>query len=117
MKKSDKLRIETEKAHLVRSLLGIIEEEVQRLDDNFQVARNLACSTWTNSNGGKVPSQIHPEEMVRLRKNYEMLRANISRRKYFIIKAFKPEGWKKEYAGCVDYWDKELKKQNPRLDD
>ena len=72
---------------------------------------------------GHVPFRMHPESMELLRKNLNMLIEHNSRQKYFLIVAFLPtlkrlkRKLDSEQRAVYEYWEEELKKSDPELED
>jgi hypothetical protein len=59
------------------------------LDEDFGIARNLACSEWTETLMGLAPTKILPDRTELLRENFERLQDQISLQKYYLTCAFK----------------------------
>jgi hypothetical protein len=121
MKKVVKQQLENEQVTLFRNLWDALVEEDLELEEQFQTAKDLACSKWDFSDTGpRKPVEVVPDSCTLLEKNFDARREEISRRKYFLIKAFLPflgVGYllNKEQRVCYDYWEKELTKQDPNL--
>lgn len=105
-------KILQEKRELFAQCWMMIMKEEELLNENFNVARNLACSKDGNGDS------YDPDRMDFLWKNYHKYQEKISRKKYFLIKTFgnivrhRPNG----YNEIVKYWDEEFKKENPELE-
>jgi hypothetical protein len=120
---SVKARLQAEQIDLFRTMWTVLHTEEQNLEDHFNIARNLACSEWTvvghDPFGVRQPTKMLPETMGLLHVNHTAAIEELSRRKYFLIKAFLPMLKAANYGGydhnCYDYWEKELKKKKPEL--
>lgn len=118
-------QLRIEKIRLFRTLWGVIKKEEVELNNDFNTARNMACSEWkfVDAVVGTSPVKMLPEQMKLLRRNFHLLQEEISRRKYFLIRAF----WatlkvcgvplSDEQRSCYEYWKKELAKDEPNLTD
>jgi len=104
--------------------LQSLANEEKELKEQFNIARNLACSEWSNSIVGFFPNRILPESCRLLNDNFNQLRTQISLKRYVLIMAMKPHVPK--YCLCEDfcgfdiknnvaYWSRELKKKNPQI--
>jgi hypothetical protein len=95
--------------------MNALEKEENELTEHFNIARNLACSEWEH---GSIPSvsggrqglrvtQMLPETMKLLHKNFDQQREEISYRRYALMKAFWPII--KDRIGqnndCYNYWE------------
>lgn len=66
-------------------------KEAEELDEHFNIARNLACSKWTDDFIDRLtPNEILPKTMDLLHTNYDLLREHLSYQRYLLIKAFLP---------------------------
>lgn len=110
----------SERLHLYQQLWGELEKEEERLNTDFNIAMNMACAEWSlDLINDLVPSKILPNTMGLLRENFEMLRDQISRRRYYLTIAFYDvwSQYKNTPFGGVrtdravenfEYWDKQL---------
>jgi len=70
------------KLELLSELLSSLDKQENELDNAFGLARDLACSSWTEGlvpsrMGGRlepIPNIMHPERMDLLQRNTKMLR-------------------------------------------
>jgi hypothetical protein len=118
------VQLEAEQIALFKTLWGVLKAEEKTLEDEFNIARNLACSEWTvighDPFGVRQPTKMLPDTMELLRINHAASLEELSRRKYFLLKAFLPTLKAADLFGiydhgCYEYWEKELKKKKPEL--
>lgn len=78
-------------------------EDVKELESHFNIARNLACTEWSdNFIDNLTPNQMFPDRMDLLHKNFDMLRSELSYKRYLLIKAFIPlVGGKMSTGGSI----------------
>jgi hypothetical protein len=124
MKREIKEQLEEEQLLLFRQLWAALVSEGEQLANDVATARNLACSTmeYDGPPFGIMVERILPERMDILKKNEALLKEELSRKKFFLLKAFLPILRRKNAIGAegkliLDYWDKELKKKEPNLVD
>lgn len=105
-----------EQAQLFQQLMNELYKEEEELVEQYNIARNLACSEWSKDFLGRLgPNKMCPERMDLLEKNFNTLRSEISRKRYYAIVLF----WKpREKCGipltamqtaCFGYWNPILK--------
>jgi hypothetical protein len=96
-----------------------LQKEESDLNDSFNIARNMACSEWseaiipspTGGYFGLRPNKIKPETMKLLHKNYETQRLELSQRRYALLKLFQPIFKKTRHQitadqlECIRYWE------------
>jgi len=100
-----------------------LECEKIKLDEDYQIARNLACSEYGLSQSDDVlmPMKICHKEMDRLRQNSALHVEMISIRRYMTMKAFLPllppdyfkEWLPEEHKRCYEYWDDKIGSLKP----
>jgi len=109
-----KRRIEEKLKHEQQVLFAqcwqMLLKEKAELSRNFHIARSLACSE--NNDG----VSFDPKRLDLLRKNIDREEELLSRKKYFLIKAFEHIIDYCPDQLCVEYWDEELQKENPNLE-
>lgn len=100
---------------LFYSQMNLLEAEDIKLNEYFNIARNLACSEWergilpTASGGreGLIVTKILPKTTDLLKKNFEQQKIDISYRRYALMKAYWPII--KDRIGtnneCFNYWE------------
>lgn len=122
MNKETRRQLQREKEDLFTQLWDQLQQEENQLREDFNTARNLACSTWefVDVAPSPVPTRYEAERMDLLEKNFQLLMEKISRKRYFLVKAFgdllrQDAGFKNKFIDLVSYWDEELKKQEPNL--
>lgn len=123
--KLTKDHLKTTQIALFFEQLNALKREEQELFEQFNVARNLACSEWeyglvpTSGGGtsGLCVTRMIPEQMNLLKKNFDQWRADISYRRYALIKVYWPIikdrvkdlnslGEYSDLHEIVDYWEK-----------
>ena len=113
--KPSKQEIASEQLHLFQEVMFVLNKQENDLSENFDLSRNMACSEFSRDFLGRLtPTKIIPEKTELLQKNFETLRSEISRKRYYAIVAF----WKQRTAigvplserqkDCFDYWEKQL---------
>lgn len=111
-------QIEFERISMFNLMSSQLLKEEEQLVEHFNIARNLACSTWNvNMQLISMPNRMHPERMDLLHENYNALRIEISRKRCYIVEmAIAYLGMKKARSfingdcwAAYDYWHKELK--------
>jgi len=119
MKRDIKNQLDLEKVRLFDCLWAHIVEEENQLNQDYLTARNLACSQWSFIDGGLMATKIEKECLALLSENRVRLEEEISRKKYFLLKAFKKtkKSMSLEQRLCYEYWEEELKKESPNLKD
>lgn len=121
----NKLNEESENVALFRTCLASLAKKLENLDKDCAIARNLACTEWTNDpfTNKLVPNKILPDLLPLLQENLEKLRSEISFGRYSAIKAFQkiipkdyitPEFCGFDVKANIKYWDKELKKKQKK---
>ena len=104
-----------EQAHLFQQLMNELYKEEEELEEQYNIARNLACSEWSKDILGRlVPNKMCSERMDLLEKNFNTLRDEISRKRYYAIVIF----WKprmksgilltENQVDCLQYWETQL---------
>jgi hemerythrin-like domain-containing protein len=122
MIKAKQQQINDERVSLFHFLWAELEKESQEILTDCRRARNLACSEWISFNGEIVPFREKPERTDLLNKVYNQLVELNSRRKYFLIETFLPTLKKlkvslsTEQNAVYQYWQKELTKEDPELE-
>lgn len=108
--------VTTEQAHLFQKVIHNLEKDEQELAEQYSIARNLACSEWSKDFIGRIgPNKMFPERMDLLEKNFNTLRSEISRKRYFAIVLFWTPREKSGIpltamqAACFNYWNPILK--------
>ena len=108
--------VTTEKAHLFQQVMNQLYKDEEELVEQYNIARNLACSEWSKDFLGRLgPNKMCPERMDLLEKNFNTLRSEISRKRYYAIVLF----WKPRMkagipltamqTACFGYWNPILK--------
>ncbi len=117
---SEKLMISTTDmmARLLMQGLREIADQEQKLSQDFETARNMACSELTVSpsivGSCLIPNKMLPKTMELLRKNFRLLQEELSFSRYCLIEAFKGRTGSlvrldKDQEGCYEYWSEKLK--------
>lgn len=111
--------IKNAELQLFDSMWLALQREDAELVDQFHIARDLACSSWTDLSrpspcgGTKVlwPSRILPDHTKLLQENFDMLREDISKRRYVLLRIFrqilKKAGRNVKDYGCYKFWEEE----------
>ena len=118
--------LEDERIRLFKRSIFDLNKELEELRDQFNVARNMACSEWESSHVDRrfFPNRILPETMALLHQNFDQLQTQISLRRYLIIKIYKPliprycfteDFCDFDVKANVAYWSRELKKKKPQI--
>ena len=94
-----------------------LDAEEKQLDEMYHIARNLAASEWEPNLIPSVaggfdalsPSRMLPDKLDVLRKNDDLLRTDISRRRYVLILTYR------QFLEKAGRWDWVEGKQDPRI--
>ena len=111
-----KERVESEQEHLFCQFWNELLKEEKELDRDFGLARNLAASRWEFKLGTLEPVEIYPDQLEQLKKNFHLFQEEISRKKYYLIKAFRPLLKNFNFnEECYLHWEEELAKEQPNF--
>ena len=125
MAEESRRRLKREQVELFKLLWRELEKEKVDIDRDFGISRNMACSHWgwDELSGCLTTTRYDPKIMGLLQKNHSMHVEENSRRKYFLLVMFRPlleeldVQMTGEQRACYEYWQEELKKEKPELDD
>lgn len=118
-----KKRIREQNVELFKMGMHTLDKELRDLDEQFNIARNLACTEWSKDPYGEslVPNKILPERTSLLRKNYDYLREEISFKRYLLAKAFMPlvlhlnRYCNFDISSNIKYWNKRIKEDEKKV--
>ena len=121
-KKTDQ-RIFAEQLKSFHVMWNQLEKEQKELLNDYNIARNMACSEWTDDKTVHhmlVPTKILPDMTKLLWHNYQQLLEQLSFSRYCLIKTylpllkkaykFKVRNGKTEKELCYEYWEEKLGK-------
>ena len=63
-------------------------KEKDELRESFHIARNMACTEWTEGFDGMEPNKVLPHQTTLLKTNFDMLEDELSLRRFFLIATY-----------------------------